>query len=135
VIALASVLSLTVVILLFFTIGRSLQVVSWWVVVPFVFCIYMNVMYFLKEASLTKGIFALLTIPLQTIIVWSFFFNKIIVFWVRPQFIIVSLVFSFNEVMILLEAFYWKETPEVSWTSDLPYVLMGAWEKLQHWWA
>lgn len=103
---------------------------AWWVIVPFGFCLYFNVMYFWHTTNLARGIFALVTTPLQTIIVWSFFFNKIIVFWMRPEFIVISLVFTFNEVMILLEAFYWKETPEVEWTSDLPSVLAVAWEKI-----
>ena len=125
----AGLVSFIAALLMFFGVGKSMERVAWWTVIPFIVCGYFSFMHFYYEQHFERGLFSLVSVPLQTVIVWSFFFNKIIVFWVRPEFILISLAFTLDEIMILVEAFILKDHPdnEVEWTSDLPVVLLSGW--------
>ena len=45
----------------------------------------------------------MLTIPLQTIILWSLLFNKILIFYSKLEFNILNALFTVNEIMIAIE--------------------------------
>jgi len=99
------VLALIAVIILLLPIVSALQATMWIVLIPFAACFTASLLYFLKSGNRSTGIIALVTVPIQVIIFWSLIFNKFIVGYARPEFRIISLVFTIHEAIILIEAF------------------------------
>ena len=75
----------------------------WVALVPFAICAAVSILYLVKGGSKVRGIIALLTIPLQMIILWSLVFNKILIFYAKYEFNFLNALFSLNEILIVIE--------------------------------
>ena len=118
-------LSIGLIFVMFRPIIGYLQASMWIALAPFAICLAMSVIYLVKTDNKKCGILALVTVPLQMIVLWSLVFNKVLIFYAKPEFNILNGLFTVTELLILFEAFVLNYTyfEKVEWTRHIDKML------------
>ena len=126
----ALLLSLSLIIVMFIPITQYLQASMWITLIPFTICTTLSILYLVKGTNKTWGIIALVTVPLQMIILWSLIFNKfVLICYAKTEFNILNSLFTVNEILIVLEGVItYKAWENVKWTMDIDRILKEVWQ-------
>jgi len=115
---------------------ETFQIGSWFLLVPFGLMLSLNILYFIIETEKIRGVIGLISSPIQaTILMGLGLYKFFVIFWMKPVFILISVVFTLDEILIVIESMNPEcfKTVAVPWTRDIIVVFLRGWDKINEW--
>ena len=135
-ISVAAVFTLIMNVALVYKVRKTFQAQAWILYIPFAVVMILNILYFIKSKPKIKGVISMISIPIQVTFIVAFFLYKFfVIFAMRPQFIFISVVFTLDEILIIVESMCpacFKTIP-YPWIADLSITLLRGWDKINEW--